>query len=303
MTSVRTPCPACHAGTLPDARFCDHCGHRLDRRSPPVLCAAPLARSAEFDLDLVAGGTDVGRCRARNEDAMAIGRVDTATATVAAVCDGVASSPRSEMAAVAAARAGVTNLVRALGDAGSVSADVAVSATGHAAIAAADAAADTGRGRPTDPPCCTYLSALLTSDAVTLGWLGDSPAFWVSGDEVRRLTVDDSLAGRLAADGVPPDDPRYAQDGAQALDRWLGADARRAAPHVVTFVPPGPGMVLACTDGLSRYLDGGHIDPTDLSGSPVEWARALIGRALDAGGHDNITVAVLAFPPRPEGAR
>jgi hypothetical protein len=126
-----------------------------------------LARFAEFDLDLVAGVTDLGRCRDRNEDAMAIGRVDTAT--VAVVCDGVSSSPRSETAAVAAARAGVTDLLRTLGDARSVSADVAVSATGRAAIAAADAAAATGRACPADPPCCTYLSALLTGDLVTLG--------------------------------------------------------------------------------------------------------------------------------------
>jgi serine/threonine protein phosphatase PrpC len=301
MTSVRAPCPACQASILPNARFCDHCGYRLVEQSPPALCSAPLARFAEFDLDLVAGVTDLGRCRDRNEDAVAIGRVDTAT--VAVVCDGVSSSPRSETAAVAAARAGVTDLLRTLGDARSVSADVAVSATGRAAIAAADAAADAGRACPADPPCCTYLSALLTGDVVTLGWLGDSPAFWVAEDEIQRLTVDDSLAGRLAADGTPPDDPRYAQAGAQSLDRWLGADAPRVAPHVVTFVPPGPGMVLACTDGLSRYVDGGHIDPTDLSGSPAEWARELLDRALDAGGHDNITVAVLAFGPQSGGGR
>ena len=301
MTSVRSPCPACHAGTLPDARFCDHCGHRLAEAPSPVLCSAPLARSAEFDLDLVAGVTDLGRCRVRNEDAVAIGRVGTAT--VAVVCDGVSSAPRSETAAVAAARAGATDLLRTLGNGTSVPADVAVSATGHAAIAAAVAAADTGRACPADPPCCTYLSALLTGDLVTLGWLGDSPAFWVAEDGIRRLTVDDSLAGRLAAEGTSPDDPRYARDDAQALDRWLGADAPRVAPHVVTFVPPGPGRVLACTDGLSRYLDAGHIDPTDLSGSPARWARVLIGRALDAGGHDNITVAVLAFPPQSGGGR
>jgi serine/threonine protein phosphatase PrpC len=113
--------------------------------------------------------------------------------------------------------------------------------------------------------------------------------------------VDDSLAGRLAAAGAPPDDPRFAQADAQSLDRWLGADARRVTPHVVTFVPPGPGMVLACSDGLSRYLDAGHIDPTDLSGSSAEWARVLLDRALAAGGHDNITVAVLAFPPQSGG--
>jgi PPM family protein phosphatase len=297
MTSVDAPCPACHASTLPDARFCDHCGHRLVEPSPTVSCSPPLAGRVEFDLELVAGITDLGRFRNHNEDAMAIGRVDTAT--VAVVCDGVSSSPRSETAAVAAARAGATDLVRAPGDGRSASA--AVAATGRAALAAADAAADAGRACPSDPPCCTYLSVLLTTDSVTLGWIGDSPAFWVAEDGMRRLTVDDSLAGRLAAIGTSPDDPRYHQADAQALDRWLGADARQVTPHVVTFVPPGPGMVLACTDGLSRYLDDGQIDPTGLSGSPVECARVLVGQALDAGGHDNITVAVLAFPPWRKG--
>jgi serine/threonine protein phosphatase PrpC len=301
MTSDRASCPTCHAGTLPDARFCDHCGHRLVEHSPPLLCSAALARSTEFDLDLVAGVTDVGRWRDHNEDAMAIGRVGPVT--VAVICDGVSSTPRSELAAVAAAQAGAADLLRTLGAAGSVSVDDTVSATGRAATAAADAAADAGRDHPDDPPCCTYLSVLLTATEVTLGWLGDSPAFWVAEDGVRRLTVDDSLAGRLAAEGTPPEDPRYDHPDAQALDRWLGADVRRAVPHVAIFVPPGPGMVLACTDGLSRYLDDGHIDPNDLSGSPAHWARTLVDRALDVGGHDNITVAVLAFPPRSEGGR
>ena len=52
MTSVRAPCPACQASTLPNARFCDHCGHRLAEQPSPALWSAPLARFAEFDLDL-----------------------------------------------------------------------------------------------------------------------------------------------------------------------------------------------------------------------------------------------------------
>jgi serine/threonine protein phosphatase PrpC len=80
--------------------------------------------------------------------------------------------------------------------------------------------------------------------------------------------------------------------------RWLGADAGDTAPHVRTFTPGGPGRVLVCSDGLFKYRP----EPTELAATtpqlrPLETAQALIAFALEAGGADNISAAVLPYPP------
>ncbi|MFC7485018.1 hypothetical protein ACFQX7_40135 [Luedemannella flava] len=67
------------------------------------------------------------------------------------------------------------------------------------------------------------------------------------------------------------------------------------------FEPPGPGRLVLCSDGLSRYLTG----PVDLAPvateEPGAAARRLTQFALDAGGVDNIAVVVLPYPPDDPG--
>ena len=319
---MSAPCPACGLVPATDGRWCERCGHDLwaangapawlssatgDR--PCLTCGGAVGTDGycgqcgrrrirgldrvALDLGAVAGMTDRGRSHHHNEDAFAIGRHGAGddTVTVTVVCDGVSASSRADEAAVAATEAGIDALLRALAAGAS-----ATAATETAAAAAATAAAATGTSSETNPPGCTYVSAVVAPDAVTIGWIGDSRAYWVGADGVRGLTVDDNLGTQLAALGLPgePNTPGF---HAAALVRWLGADAAETAAHVDSFTPAGPGVVVVCSDGLSRYLP----TPDDLAplpdGQPAAVARALTQRALDAGGQDNIAVVVLPFPP------
>lgn len=318
-----TRCPACDAPVEPEHRYCERCGHRLVASSrirslsstaPATGCAACGSAQigaegycdhcgqrravgqdrAELELPGVAGVTDRGRHRRHNEDALAIGRVGGHT--VAVVCDGVSTSSRADAASHAAVDTAMAVLLDTLADRPSAAADAIVAAT----RAAQDAVAALGAvGSGHTPPSCTYVAAVVTGDEVTVGWVGDSRAYWLADPPAgsRALTADDSLAGQLA--GAPPEadaDPR-----ALALLRWLGADATDTEPHLVAFTPPAPGRVLLCTDGLSRYLPR----PADLAveastADLVAAARRLTRLALDAGGQDNIGVVLLPFPPPPE---
>ena len=292
-----TTCPDCALATQPADRYCEGCG--ADLADPATaqalrwLASAPLA-DCTLDLDAVAGVTDRGRHRRRNEDALAIGRYPGGTAAV--VCDGVSQSARPDQAAVAAARAGIQALLADL-----ASGTPPVAATRAAVLAAATAAAARAQAAEDNPPGCTYTSAVVTTGTVVVGSVGDSPGYWVAEGGARRLTIDDSLAGQLAGAGVPAGDSRYADPRSYALQRWLGADAPGLTPQVTAFSPPGPGVVLVCSDGLSRYLDRDVTSLAPLAGRPAQAARGLLRRALAAGGHDNITVAALAYPPPGRG--
>src|SRR5439155_4636556 len=89
----------------------------------------------------------------------------------------------------------------------------------------------------------------------------------------------------------------YARRDAHTITHWLGTDAPELTPHIETMTVPGPGIVLVCSDGLWNYYE----TPASLrelvaAGPPgegvLETARRLVDAALEAGGHDNITVAV-----------
>jgi serine/threonine protein phosphatase PrpC len=289
--SSRAPaggCAGCGTTAPGTGDYCDHCGRRR---------SAGRDR-AELALTGVAGVTDRAR-RRHNEDAVALSRL--AEATLALVCDGVSTSRHADLAAQAGVEAGIGALREAL--AGGAPAAEATTLAAETAAGAVRAVA-----RPDDgdaPPSCTYVSAVVEAGAVTIGWIGDSRAYWLSpvpGDSA-CLTVDDSVAGQVAAGRPVPagagDDPT-----SRALIRWLGADFEEAKPQVVTLRPPGPGRVLLCSDGLHHYLS----DPEALARvapgpetPPLDVARTLTRIALEAGGHDNIAVAVLPFPPvRPE---
>ncbi|MBO0806629.1 MAG: serine/threonine-protein phosphatase, partial [Nocardiopsaceae bacterium] len=112
-------------------------------------------------------------------------------------------------------------------------------------------------------------------------------------------TEDDSWAGRMVAWGVMSEREAQADAKAHVLTGWLGADATESEPRVRTFTPPGPGAVVVCSDGLWNYLpeaDTLRAAAPFARTDPRRTAAALVRTALDAGGHDNVTVVVVPFP-------
>ena len=148
------------------------------------------------------------------------------------------------------------------------------------------------------PPSCTYVSAVVTAGEVTVGWIGDSRAYWI-GPDAALLTLDDSISARLAAGRPVPAELAGVDAASTSLIRWLGSDGDDEDAQLVTVRPAGPGLVLVCSDGLHHYLPTAAELVDAISGLPtgaLDVARGLTRLALKAGGHDNIAVAVLPFP-------
>ncbi|HEV2784263.1 MAG TPA: protein phosphatase 2C domain-containing protein [Actinophytocola sp.] len=326
-------CPSCAEPVAPADRFCEGCGtdllvHRTPVGGPAgpiaapdrecVACGAteigadgfcercgrgqPTGRDRmEYDLGVVAGVGDRGRHRSRNEDSMAFARIgpeDDPRAVVAVVCDGVASTERADQASQAAADAAIDVLASA-----ALEDEADLGAATRAAVDAAVAQVSelTSREPPGSSPSCTFVSAAVTPRGVTVGWVGDSRAYWLSSRAPsRRLTLDDTVAAQLVAAGMDADEASRVFH-AHALSSWIGADAGDVSPHVVSFQPDGPGAVLLCSDGLWNYLP----EADDLAAKlpaggvrPLTAAAELTGTALELGGHDNITVVVISYPLR-----
>ena len=115
------------------------------------------------------------------------------------------------------------------------------------------------------------------------------------------LTVDDSWALEHIAEGTPPEEA-YAHPEANTITRWIGGETDSWAPRLCVFEVDEPGLLVLCTDGLWNHFEDpvvlADLVPTGMP-SPMEVARALADAALEAGGRDNITVAVIPLSPMP----
>jgi serine/threonine protein phosphatase PrpC len=289
-------CPFCQSGQITAEGYCEACGRKL-----------PVSRDhTELDLGTLAGVTDRGIRHHRNEDAMALAtaELDSGPAAVAVVCDGVSSSRRPDEASLAAAQAAVQVLLAGLrtGEEETATSQHAISAA-QEAVAALTAGDDGGEPSVQDPPSATFVSAVMTGAAVTLCWLGDSRAYWLGdtpGPAAKRLTTDDSLAGEMVAAGLLSEHDALAMPQAHVVTGWVGADSGGTAPHVARFEPPGPGVLLLCSDGLWNYQPEAEnlaelALPRALT-DPLGAAQALVKFAIDAGGADNVTVVLAPFP-------
>ena len=294
MSDAATPtCPACGQTALADDRYCEGCGAPL---TPGLV--VDLGDHREFDAGVAGGVTDRGLVHRRNEDAMQIAQVGDSV--LAIVCDGVSSSAAAADASAAAADAGAAALATSLGDAGADR----VAAMRDAMTTALDAVVQVQwtRTRRRGAPACTFLGATWDGLELTIGAVGDSRGYWVSDDSIEQLTVDDSWVQEQVDGGRLSHVEAERHPYSHAITRWLGEDAPGGAHRVTTFVPPAPGRLVLCSDGLWNYAPttdriAALVRAHPASTAPVDVARALTRVALAAGGRDNITVVVADVVP------
>ncbi|GID28376.1 protein phosphatase 2C domain-containing protein [Paractinoplanes brasiliensis] len=308
---IMTDCASCADERAAGAAFCEACGRSLAPEPACQHCGTPGGVGAdgycrhcgmlagrerdhlETDCgDVAAAVTDRGLRHHRNEDAMWLATRGRDVDVV--VSDGVSSSFDPDVASLTAVSATGT----ALGD----GLDLAT-AIGSAQIAVAKLAGEGDPRRQASNPACTIVAATVRGDAVTVGWIGDSRAYWVPEEGVaEQLTEDDSWATHVIALGADPEqamrDPK-----AHAITAWLGADAGTIAPRTAEFVVGDPGHLVLCSDGLWNYLtDPGAFaaavrEGLREQGTLISAARWLAAYANTAGGADNITVALVPITP------
>jgi serine/threonine protein phosphatase PrpC len=286
MSSAAAMCDTCGADLVDGAAFCERCG---------ASTADPSGdQAAAVNLGTAAAVSERGRIHRRNEDAFRLEVLDHAT--VAVVCDGVSTSIAADRAARSAADAAAASLATALHGG---TRDL-VGAIGAAMAAAQSAVLELKAGE--DPqltdPASTLVCGVCRETSVVVGWVGDSRAYWLGADGIRQLTADNAWGSEQVAAGTMSAAEADADSRARSITRWVGADAPDDPPQVVAIEAAGPGLLILCSDGLWAYARRAEevariVRRLPEGASALAVARGLTDAAVERGGHDDITVAVI----------
>ncbi len=276
----------CVCAEVDEDGFCLRCGRRVRR---PASDHVEQQMSAEF-----AGVSDRGQRHERNEDRFGICAQDGGYGLV--VCDGVSTSQSSETASAAVVEGVVAVLAEALRGGDLAEPEVVL----RRALAAGEAnlVARTARMGGGNPPSTTVVAALVRDGLATVGWVGDSRAYWMDAGGARALTRDHSWMNEVVASGQVTVEQARQSPQAHAITRWVGADAGEAsAPEVVRMAVSSPGLLLLCSDGLWNYAPAdeamGELLREAGEGDALAVADGLVRFANERGGQDNVTVIVL----------
>ncbi len=283
-------CQKCGAApTQIDAdRYCIQCGFRQVAISDDFVELQPAPN--------LAGASDRGRRHHQNEDAIALKIIDADTYIIV-VCDGVSSSQQPELASQAAATACIQAIE--IGIHQHQDAATAI-CQGVAAALTAVASIPIDPTSSIDPSSTTIVTAIVHDHIATIGWLGDSRAYWIAADKSLQLTQDDSWMRDAIESGTFTPAEAEASPSAHAIVRWLGADVadEDSTPNITTFPIRNAGYLLLCTDGLWNYAPDPaylhHLIQQSPNSDSRSIARHLISYANQQGGQDNITVGILS---------
>lgn len=236
-------------------------------------------------LRQIAGATDAGRVRRRNEDAF------VCAPPLFAVADGMGGAQAGEIASRLAASALRDELAREpQGDLPPEARLRSVIQEANRRIYARAASDPRASGMGT-----TVTAALLVDDRVSIGHVGDSRAYRLRAGVLEQLTDDHSLVADLVRSGRLSPEEAELHPQRSVITRALGTDAAVTVDSLTVDAQPGD-VFLLCSDGLTTMVDEESLTRTILEAETLEAAaRSLVEAANRGGGEDNVTVVLFSI--------
>ena len=146
----------------------------------------------------------------------------------------------------------------------------------------------------------TTLTALLArDDRITLVHVGDSRAYLLRDDEMRRLSTDQTLVQLLVDKGELEPEQVPGHPYRNVVLRSVNGDVP-VEPALRELDLVVGDRVLVCSDGLTDMVPESSIVAALAEPDPDTCAEALVRLALDAGGRDNVTCLVADLVDGPE---
>ena len=159
----------------------------------------------------------------------------------------------------------------------------------------------------------TCATAWIVGDKLHTAYVGDSRIYLVRGGRIQQLTVDHTWVQEAIERGVLTPEMARQHPNVHVIRRYLGSPTppdpdfrlklfndegdQHAENNQGLQLQPSD-ILLLCSDGLTDLVWNDEILETIRSKPNLkEASRALIELANSRGGHDNITVVLIAVPP------
>lgn len=245
------------------------------------------------------GSTHKGCVRLTNQDAFAVESFDEGQETLLVVCDGMGGANAGNVASrfavdsfVESFRAGLTQGM-SNDEIGRLLQQGADDANETVFTLAARQPEFRGMGT-------TLVAAYVSEDGTVLVNVGDSRAYRIADGMAEQLTEDHSYVQDLLRRGkVTPEEARR-HPHKNLITRAVGVDSYVESDVVETTLKAGETLLL-CSDGLSGPVEDDEIARIVTQAQSLEdAANALIDKACENGGPDNVTAVLCRLEPSAE---
>ena len=257
--------------------------------------------------------TDIGKERNQNEDAFILcpdlGHPDWGQAeaqveqgpygTLLAVADGMGGANAGDVASALATETIKQRFSSPAIDT-AIDTDEHVTAFLLASIKAADNALREHilQQPDTEGMGTTIVACWLLNDKAYIAWCGDSRCYVFNPKTgLRALTKDHSYVQELIDKGELTENEAFTHPDNNVITRGLGDFDTPAVPDIVIHPFKPNDMFLLCSDGLCGYCTNKTIETVmrTCSNNASNCCKALMDHALNAGGYDNICIALAAI--------
>jgi serine/threonine protein phosphatase PrpC len=139
----------------------------------------------------------------------------------------------------------------------------------------------------------TIVAAMICGDTAYIANAGDSRAYVLDGDTLRRVTTDHSLVEQLIASGLIAPEERYTHPKRNQIFRSLGDEPAAQVDIFIQKLRPGMRLLL-CSDGLWEMVRDDELAAILREcANPREACDTFVRRANEQGGEDNISALVI----------
>ncbi len=236
--------------------------------------------------------SDLGLCRSINEDTWTARKISERL-SIYAVADGMGGHAAGEVASQLACETLITQFIQVLGNSPP---DLnKVKAALHAAMLAAnDRVFAEGKGKGTPMGTTLVSAAVFDRTQLVISHAGDSRAYLLQGETLKRLTSDHTLVQALVDEKKITEAEAKVHPRANVVLVTVGAEKGALDHDTQTLQAKVGDKLILCSDGLWGAVDDTFMRDAFVEGPDDRAAiQRLVRMAYQLSGKDNLTVQVI----------
>jgi serine/threonine protein phosphatase PrpC len=142
----------------------------------------------------------------------------------------------------------------------------------------------------------TVVAVLAQPTEIIISFVGDSRVYLYQNGKVEQLTQDHSLVNEYIRKGLLTPEAAERHPLKHVLSRALGTNPT-VEVEIARRIPASGDVLILCSDGLSNKLTHDEMNSIlmEAEGDLEKTGRALVEKAKEKGGEDNITTILIRY--------